>query len=897
MPIVELPDGREVEFPDSMGSDAIAKAIHSNFPEFATKPKRTWAEAAADTGAQLGEGVNNIIGAIPSLVAPESKVAGFFKENADFWRDQQSDPLKQRIAGADKAITAAGADGMVAQISEAASQYFSDPALAARFVTTNLPSMIPGIAAAKVAQAAALARGATAAKAAAAATTAAGGANAVLNAGGARGEAFEDIKGTLVKQGMSPEQAEAQAIKDSRLVAAIGGAAGFVSGKTGLEGAIAGRVASGAAVRRGAGAFASELAGEQLEEVVPKLATNAQAGQYDNRALTQDVGRTMVETAIGAGPGAIVSGVSAARAQPEPNLPPVPAPAEPRAEDRREPTWADTATPAQPAAPAAPAPSIADIGAAASVDEAIAAAQAVVSAPVATPVATPYATPADIDALEASSLTTQAGGIPDAVLPPYDTAGAERRDPAAAGLGAGDAGPAAPVAAMHGPQLAPAALDVQPGGSDLVRAGAGVDADPALTATPVRDALDKIIDPDTDWHAFPAETGTLNLPRADMPQIRAEHRGALTQFLKARGIAHQEIEVPAESLKPTQAEFSLEKVTQALNYDGGERSILVSSDGHVLDGHHQWLAAVDAERPVKAIVLDAPIRDLIDTVREFPSAAVSGGAPQQEVAANVSERQEVPEEAAPAQGEEPAPQAADDPAGATNPAGAAAPVRSVSKLDAARVKHQKQDEAVRKAAENAEARAVAKSLLDLHVSDLVDAYADRNGGAPAFRRSLAQMAKLQPKKLIDLVDRAKVAGDIKPPADALPTSLPVPEVPAPVAAPTKREAERAKLESKRKKKPAPVADESRSAEVSADATPAPTEAPVPAEESAAPSDPERDTGADIPRAFFKKVKVDHDIWIEDEGVMETVKERADVALKSVREDIANLKALVKCMKG
>ena len=61
------------------------------------KPKRTWGEAIKDTGAQLAEGVNTTLGAIPSVVAPQSKAAGFFRDNADYWRDKQSDVLKGRI--------------------------------------------------------------------------------------------------------------------------------------------------------------------------------------------------------------------------------------------------------------------------------------------------------------------------------------------------------------------------------------------------------------------------------------------------------------------------------------------------------------------------------------------------------------------------------------------------------------------------------------------------------------------------------------------------------------------------------------------------------------------------------------------------------------------------------
>lgn len=125
------------------------------------------------------------------------------------------------------------------------------------------------------------------------------------------------------------------------------------------------------------------------------------------------------------------------------------------------------------------------------------------------------------------------------------------------------------------------------------------------------------------WAEFTPESGTLSVPRADMPQIKAEHRGAMVNFLNARGIAHQEDTVPAASLKPTQAEFSRDKVQQAREFTGGNRSILVSADGHVLDGHHQWMAARDAGEDVKVIRLDAPIRDLVQAAHDFPSSTTN----------------------------------------------------------------------------------------------------------------------------------------------------------------------------------------------------------------------------------------------------------------------------------
>ncbi len=127
------------------------------------------------------------------------------------------------------------------------------------------------------------------------------------------------------------------------------------------------------------------------------------------------------------------------------------------------------------------------------------------------------------------------------------------------------------------------------------------------------------------WAAFPPESGTLAVPRAQMPQIKAEHRGAMTNFMNARGVSHTTEEVPANSLRPTQAEFSPEKVKKAAGFEGGDRSILVSSDNYVLDGHHQWLAKREADAPVKVIRLNAPIQQLIGLAHEFPSSTTAGG--------------------------------------------------------------------------------------------------------------------------------------------------------------------------------------------------------------------------------------------------------------------------------
>lgn len=58
-----------------------------------------------------------------------------------------------------------------------------------------------------------------------------------------------------------------------------------------------------------------------------------------------------------------------------------------------------------------------------------------------------------------------------------------------------------------------------------------------------------------------------------------------------------------------------------------------------------------------------------------------------------------------------------------------------------------------------------------------------------------------------------------------------------------------------------------------------------------------DTGKDIPLSLFKKVKVEHDVWIEDEGRAETMKVSAKDALASLKEDIQSHESLLDCLRG
>lgn len=228
---------------------------------------------------------------------------------------------------------------------------------------------------------------------------------------------------------------------------------------------------------------------------------------------------------------------------------------------------------------------------------------------------------------KASEARASAGVQPAATGTPAGNAGLEAARVAPAPPANGPTAAPAPrqseaaVPARVDPRLVPVSKRVKLDAEQAAPAPATVDPAAAAKVEAVTgEPLDK------QWTAFAPDSGTLAVPRADMPQIKAEHRGAMVNFLNARGIAHQQEEVPASSLKPTQAEFSPGKVAQAKGYTDTDRSILVSADGHVLDGHHQWLSRLEAGEPVKVIRLDAPIKQLLETVKEFPSAELARGA-------------------------------------------------------------------------------------------------------------------------------------------------------------------------------------------------------------------------------------------------------------------------------
>ncbi|WP_312463353.1 hypothetical protein, partial [Comamonas sp.] len=162
------------------------------------------------------------------------------------------------------------------------------------------------------------------------------------------------------------------------------------------------------------------------------------------------------------------------------------------------------------------------------------------------------------------------------------------------------------------------ATQIQQAGSEPSKAAGATSQAQRNPAEPKKDAQQ--VPAEAGMTAFPADTGTLGIPRSEMPQVPTQSHGGLVKHLNAQGIGHETKRVDAAGLKPTQAEYSPAKVEQAKSATG-DRSVIVSGDGHIIDGHHQAIAAAEEGKDVKAIVLDAPVEQALEAVKKSPSAS------------------------------------------------------------------------------------------------------------------------------------------------------------------------------------------------------------------------------------------------------------------------------------
>jgi hypothetical protein len=106
----------------------------------------------------------------------------------------------------------------------------------------------------------------------------------------------------------------------------------------------------------------------------------------------------------------------------------------------------------------------------------------------------------------------------------------------------------------------------------------------------------------------------MTLSRDLMPQIDKEK--SFLDYLKKKGITSQPKTIPTKELKSSQSEFDINKIAEIMLGDN-DKKILVSNDGHVLDGHHRWIADHNTDGKTDAHVINLPILELIRIAKEY----------------------------------------------------------------------------------------------------------------------------------------------------------------------------------------------------------------------------------------------------------------------------------------
>jgi hypothetical protein len=108
----------------------------------------------------------------------------------------------------------------------------------------------------------------------------------------------------------------------------------------------------------------------------------------------------------------------------------------------------------------------------------------------------------------------------------------------------------------------------------------------------------------------------VGIARNEMPQINSDLQELFLAYFKARygrgAVAQTQIQ--ANELKPTQSEIDAQKVYEKMEAQSyNDREFIVSRENYLLDGHHDWAAALENnERELLQVVkIDLPIRTLV----------------------------------------------------------------------------------------------------------------------------------------------------------------------------------------------------------------------------------------------------------------------------------------------
>lgn len=122
----------------------------------------------------------------------------------------------------------------------------------------------------------------------------------------------------------------------------------------------------------------------------------------------------------------------------------------------------------------------------------------------------------------------------------------------------------------------------------------------------------------------------MGISRDLMPQVQSGDMDAFFKFMDERGVKYKKRRLIISKLKPSQKEFSREKVDgmmKALSYERlTKKPLFVSKDLYIADGHHRWYAAKLQNPKGYANVweVNLPIMEFFQLFKAFPKTFYAG---------------------------------------------------------------------------------------------------------------------------------------------------------------------------------------------------------------------------------------------------------------------------------
>lgn len=272
--------------------------------------------AVADTVLGLGQGAVGLVkGVADNWNAGDNPVSETLGKSVQGLEYLKSDELRNTLIQRDGVIQQARRNGgELAAARAALNTLFASPQAAGDVAAQGAGSLLPIVGMAALRPAAMWAT------------------NALANAGSSASQTADALRRlppsdwqndtqylALVRGGATHDEAVATLAPIYALPSqGIGFLTGALSGRTGVERALAGR-AAGSTLRARAGSAGAELAGEQAETLAPQIAGNLAVGGVDQRTgVTEGLGQAAVDTAAGSAPGAGLAAALPRQAQEAP---------------------------------------------------------------------------------------------------------------------------------------------------------------------------------------------------------------------------------------------------------------------------------------------------------------------------------------------------------------------------------------------------------------------------------------------------------------------------------------------------------------------------------------------------------------------------------------------------